>query len=158
MLYASPLAELFKTISTSLGSIQSCCYYCTKNKWSHIHQSIARYSFIQLSDLRQVSERNCQSFETAARGFEPRSFLEFDILTTESLNNKSMEQFFSGELPYLGLHGFIVYLQVIHQRLAGLFPHQMNIGVPHNVTAYHTMSQHISSHSISHNVAAYHAI
>ena len=33
---------------------------------------MARYSFIQMSELeKRGGERNCASFETAARGFEP---------------------------------------------------------------------------------------
>ena len=51
-----PLADLFiqTTSQPSLGSIQPCCNYCTKTIHSHTHHCfIARYSFIQLSELRQ---------------------------------------------------------------------------------------------------------
>ena len=63
-LYTSPLADMFLytslpgrpvhsiAISTSLGSIQPCCTHCAKTIHSYIHLSLARYSFIQLSELR----------------------------------------------------------------------------------------------------------
>ena len=38
---------------TSLGSIQPCCNYCIKTICSDIHLSVARFSFIQLSELWQ---------------------------------------------------------------------------------------------------------
>ena len=41
-------------ISTSLGSIQPCYNDCTKTIRSHIHVSVARYSFIQLSNCGNV--------------------------------------------------------------------------------------------------------
>ena len=40
-------------ILTSLGSIQPYCNCCTKTIRSDIHLSVARYSFIQLSELGQ---------------------------------------------------------------------------------------------------------
>ena len=56
------------TNSTSPGSIQPHCNYYTDCSFTYPPLLIVRYSFIQLSELWQ---KNCLSFETVGRGFEP---------------------------------------------------------------------------------------
>ena len=57
-----------KSNQTSLGSIQPHCNSCTKTFHSHVHHCLARYSFIQLSELKPRGVNNCLSFSMAARG------------------------------------------------------------------------------------------
>ena len=54
--------------STSLGSIQSRCNYCAKNIRSHSHHPPQPGTHLHRRvNWSNVSERNCPSFETAAR-------------------------------------------------------------------------------------------
>ena len=54
-IYTSPPTDLFIQVpnSISLGSIQPSYNYSTKTICSHIHLSVARYSFVELSELWQ---------------------------------------------------------------------------------------------------------
>ena len=64
------------TISTSLGSMQSCFNLCVKTaRIDHVPLSTARYSFIQLSELKQHRVKNFTKVWHRSTGFEPRVLL-----------------------------------------------------------------------------------
>ena len=76
-LYTSPLDRPVHsdTNLTSLGSIQPCCNILRKDYSLTFHpQSIAGYSFLQLSELRHPGEKNCTSFKISAKEFKNRPF------------------------------------------------------------------------------------
>ena len=59
--------------STSLGSIQLCCNYNEDHTFTFPPPSIARYSFIQLSEMGRRGEN--ENAKTVAKGIRTRAVL-----------------------------------------------------------------------------------